>query len=243
MKTFLTLTALLCFTAAQAQQAAPFTPSVGLKLAPTGLILGNIGLQAEYSFSAKRSLTACISVPVRARHSFEFEDGKAAFNFRSSSFMTGFRNYFSGKKKMQGVYIEPFFKYLHHISEGLTSSSLNYRPVKWDMTNDFNAFGVGAQLGVQFVVRERVFIDLFLLGPEINAASSRFKATQLADAIPWTEGEAREAETEIRNFLQQFPVLSDRTTITADKFNKTVSADFKGALPGLRTGISIGVAF
>jgi hypothetical protein len=53
----------------------------------------------------------------------------------------------------------------------------------------------------------------------------------------------KEAEREIRDFIDQFPFIRNRTTIMVDRDNKRVNANFKGALPGLRTGVSVGFAF
>jgi hypothetical protein len=109
--------------------------------------------------------------------------------------------------------------------------------------NNYNGVGVGAQLGAQFMIGKRFVIDLFFLGPELNAASNKFRSVESASLIPWTEIEAAEARRDILDFINQFPFLRKKTQIMVDSNNRTVTANFKGALPGLRTGISFGLAF
>jgi hypothetical protein len=241
MKTTITILCLGILVNCRGQKF--FDPTVALKGSPTSLMLGNAGIHAEYSFSAKRSLTGKIGFPVAASHKFKYQGEDANFKMKATSFMTGFRNYFSPKKKMQGFYIEPYFKYVHHTAEGLSNGNINYQHVQWDFTNDYNAFGVGSQLGYQFIIRKRFVIDLFFAGLEINNARSNFKAIEISNSVPWTAADAREAESDIRNFLNQFPYIRNSNNVMVDTGNKTVTVDFKGAIPGIRTGFSIGYAF
>jgi hypothetical protein len=162
---------------------------------------------------------------------------------KATSFLAGYRMYFSKKRHLRGLYLEPYFKYVHHSSEGEAKSTLGGRAVRMSFTNDYSGAGVGAQLGAQFMIKKRFVIDLFFLGPEINSATNNFRAVEASATIPWTFIEASEAERDIREFIDQFPFIRRKTRIMVDKDNKSVSADFKGALPGLRVGVSFGFAF
>ena len=215
-------------------------PSIGLKWTPTGLAVGSLSLNAEYNFG-KNSLTAKIGIPLTTSHTFQFNDEDASFNMRATSFLAGYRTYLS-KKHMRGLYFEPYFKYVHHSSDGTGSTTLEGVPVVMDFTNDYNGFGVGAQLGAQFMIGKRFIIDFFFLGPEINSARNNFKAMEVTTTIPWTFIQKNEAEQDIRDFINKFPFLKNNTSVMVDQNNKTVYADFKGALPGFRIGVSIGVA-
>jgi hypothetical protein len=243
MKTFFTLTAFFTIVQCSAQQTKPFSPTVAIKWAPTSLLLGSLGVQAEYSFSHKRSLTGKIGIPIKASHNFDYNGDKADFQMHAISFMAGMRNYFSAKKKMNGLYVEPYFKYVHHTAEGISNSTLNYQKVKWDFTNDYNAYGFGAQVGTQFLIRKRFMVDLFFIGPEINIATDNFKAVQISESLPWTSVEAEQAEQEISDFLNQFPFIRNHHHEVVDNNNKTVTANYKGAIPGIRTGFSLGYIF
>ena len=143
---------------------------------------------------------------------------------------------------MRGLYLEPFLKYVHHTAEGTGQGTLGARTVTMNFTNEYDGFGVGAQLGAQFFIGKRFVVDVFFLGPEINSAQNNFKAVEMGNAIPWTFIEAEDAERDIKEFIDDFPFLRNKTTIKVDRDNKTVFADFKGALPGFRAGISFGIA-
>lgn len=224
------------------QEQTSYTPTIALKWAPTGLILGSLSLQGEYNFGGKSSLTAKIGIPVNAKHSFEYENDDAGFGLKATSFLAGYRIYLS-KHRLKGLYFEPYFKYVYHTSEGSANSTLDGRSVRMSFSNDYTGAGIGAQLGAQFLVSKRFVIDLFFLGPEINSAKNNFKAYETSSVIEWTSEEAADAELDIREFIEDFPFIRNKTRIRVDKENRSVMANFKGALPGFRIGVSFGMAF
>ncbi len=214
---------------------------ISLKWAPTGLVFGNIALQGEYSFGDHSSLTAKIALPVGKKYIAIYDENDADLKMKSLSFMAGYRNYLS-KKKLRGFYLEPFFKYVHHTTDGIGRGMLDGDNIEMSFTNEYNAAGVGLQLGAQWIVAKNWVIDFFFFGPEINAASNRFKAVDISNSDQWNTLQAAEAEQDIRDFLDDFPFVRNKVDVVVDKPNRTVRADFKGALPGIRAGISIGVA-
>ncbi|HEU4902914.1 MAG TPA: hypothetical protein VFT06_08985 [Flavisolibacter sp.] len=241
-KTLALLGFLLATIYGDAQESTDTQPNITLKWAPTGLLLGSASLQAEYNFGGKNSLTAKIGLPAKAHHSFTYDGNDADFTMRATSFLAGYRTYFS-KRHLHGLYYEPFFKYVHHTSEGTGTGTLNGRKAVFDFINDYNGVGVGVQLGAQFFIGKHVVIDLFFLGLEINSATNSFKTMEISNTVRWMEVDAQEAVRNIREFLDQFPFIRNRSSVMVDKDNKRVLADFKGALPGIRTGVSIGIAF
>jgi hypothetical protein len=216
-------------------------PNISIKWAPTGIVFGSLSFQGEYNFG-KNSLTAKIGLPINKHQTFKFDDKDADFSMKAISFLAGYRTYLS-KKHMKGLYFEPYFKYVHHTSEGVGNAVLQSDPVVMDFTNAYNGVGIGAQLGVQFLIAKKVVIDFFFLGPEINSARNNFKAVETSSTIPWTYAKASEAEQDIRDFIDKFPFIRNKTNIKVDQANKAVMADFRGALPGYRIGISFGYAF
>lgn len=222
-------------------QSNPVQPKISFKWVPTGIVFGNIGLQGEYNFG-KNSLTAKIGIPFSKHQTFQFDDKNADFSMKAVSFLAGYRTYLS-KKHMKGLYFEPYFKYVHHTSEGTGDADLTGDKVVMSFINDYNGIGVGAELGVQFLISKRFVIDLFFLGPEINSSKNNFRAVEISNTIPWTPAQASEAEQDIRNFIHQFPFIRNKVNVMADQNNKTVVADFDGVLPGYRIGVSFGLAF
>ena len=239
MKNFkLLIPAILIAVCAFSQSRQPYA---AFKWAPAGLILGNVSVLGEYSFG-KKSLTAKIGIPVTTRHTLTYDDRDASFNMRATSFLAGYRTYLS-KKQLRGLYLEPFFKYVHHSSEGTGHGWVSGNNVEMEFTNEYNGVGLGLQLGTQFIISKRLIIDLYLIGPELNSARNTFKGKETTSYLPWTNFEANEVENDVRDFIDQFPFIRKRTNVMVDSYNKTVTANFKGALPGIRAGIAFGLAF
>jgi hypothetical protein len=216
-------------------------PKITVKWAPTGLILGSLSLQAEYNFLPKSSLTAKIGIPVGRTYHSTFDGKNVNMNMKAVSFLAGFRHYFS-KKLMRGFYTEPFFTYVHHSSDGMGDGTLNGQPVTMDFTNNYNGVGVGVQLGTQFIIAKKFVIDLFFLGPQVTSSRNTFRAIDRSNSASWTTIQADEAEQDIITFLNQFPFIKNKVDVHVDKPNRTVTADFKGALVGMRFGVSFGIA-
>ncbi len=213
---------------------------VALKWAPTGLIAGNISLLGEYGFGKHSSLTAKLGIPVKVSHQLNYDGDDTRFSSRAMSFMAGYRRYLS-QKQLKGLYLEPFFKYVHHSSEGSTNTTLDGEAVVMQFNNDYNAAGIGLELGVQFFLGKRMVLDLFFLGPEINWARNNFKAVETTNSLGWTSVQAYEAEHDIKEFLDDIPFLRNKTIIQVNQDERTVMADFKGTLPGYRIGFSFGI--
>lgn len=240
MKKFTYLIVLSLFLQPVSAQKA-FDPKITLKWAPTGLILGDASFQGEYSFLNKSSLTAKIGVPFNRSYHANFDGHDVDMSMKAFSFLAGFRKYLS-KQVLKGFYIEPFFTYAHHTSDGTGEGILDNQTVTMDFTNAYNGIGMGVQLGSQFIVAKRFVIDLFFFGPQITSSTNNFRAIDYNDSAAWNTIQADEAEQDIRDFLNQFPLIKNKVNVQVDKPNKTVTADFSGALAGIRFGVSIGVA-
>ncbi|TMI97464.1 MAG: DUF3575 domain-containing protein [Bacteroidetes bacterium] len=218
-----------------------FQPKITVKWAPTGLILGDLSLQGEYGFIKKSSLTAKIGVPFSRPYHANFDGHDVDMHMRAFSFLAGYRKYLS-KQILKGFYIEPFFTYAHHTTDGTGEGSLDNQRVTMDFSNDYNGAGFGVQLGSQFIIAKRLVIDLFFFGPQLTSSRNDFRAIDPYNYAAWTTIQADEAEQDIRNFLNQFPFIRNKVDVHVDKINRTVMADFKGALVGVRFGVSIGIA-
>lgn len=218
-----------------------FAPKITLKWAPTGLILGNVSLQGEYSFLKKSSLTAKLGVPFNRHYDANFDGHEVDMSMKAFSFLAGYRKYLS-KRVLKGFYVEPFFTYVHHTGDGTGEGNLDNQTVTMDFTNAYNGAGIGVQLGSQFIIAKRLVIDLFFFGPQLTSSRSNFRAIDYSDSSAWNTIQANEAENDIRKFLNQFPFIKNKVDVHVDKANRTVTADFNGALVGVRFGVSIGIA-
>lgn len=160
--------------------------------------------------------------------------------------MAGYRLYM-GKKPMSGFYFEPYLHYTKNDASTNLNGDLAGDPVVFHTTSKYSAFGLGAQLGVQFLISDRVTIDLFFIGPEANSTRHNLIMKEVTTALPWDIVDAQEAEREIKDVVDQlagkYPFIGKKINITVDPEEKTVSSDFKGFLPGFRGGLSIGIRF
>ena len=231
----LLLSSFLCRDISYAQR------QVTIKWNPIGIVFGSINLLGEYKLTKRSSLTAKIGIPIDKNYDATYDDKDATMKIKATSFLAGYRIYMS-RKGMRGFYFEPFFNYLHHEGTGVGGSTLNGQPVTMNFTSDYSGYGVGLQMGTQFMIAKRVVLDLFLLGPELNNADATFKSHEVTNTLPWTSVQANEAEQDARNFLDDIPFIGKKISLTVDQNNRTVTSNYNGWLPGLRAGIAIGIA-
>lgn len=247
-KIFLAVSCLAVFATARAQsqdektEKEQFQPSTAVKWNPSSLYFGKIGLQGEYNFKKKKSITFAVGIPMSKKTSVEIDDEDRDVEMKTFSVMGGYRMYL-GKKTMTGVYFEPYLKYLKNDAATIINADLDGEPVDFATTSQYSGFGVGAQLGVQFMIAKRVTFDFFFLGPEANSAKHTVLMKDISSTLPWDANEAADAEREINESIGELPVIGDKINVTVDAAGKTVSSSYKGFLPGIRFGLSVGVRF
>ena len=233
---------LFFFCNASAQEQIFAIPRTTIKWAPASLLVGNFSLQAEYNLKNRHSFTAKLGIPAAVKHTITYQERKAELTMKATAFLAGFRTYFRDQH-LAGFYFEPFFKYVVHKSTGLGKGSLVNKPIVYDFTNRYEGTGFGLQLGYQWRIKEKFIIDLFFFGPEINSSLNNFTAVEITQTDAWTAAEAAEAESVTREFLNGFPFIKNRFEVSVVRETRTIKADFIGAVPGVRTGVSIGFAF
>lgn len=225
-----------------AEKKESFRPSFTAKVAPIGLAVGKITFGGEFNFKHKQSVTLLIGVPFDKTRSFEYDNKDNELSTRASSVMGSYR-YYLGKKDMSGFYFEPYVKYVNMEAKGFLNDDLNNQPARFDSRFSYKGFGAGLQLGVQFLIAKKVSLDLFFIGGEANSAKLTATATDVYDNIPWTLADSQEAEKNIKDALEDIPVIGKKTEVTVNTATKTVSASYKGFAPGFRAGASVGIRF
>ena len=227
---------------AQAQgDSATFAPSFAVKWNPESLVFGKISLLGEYNLKHKKSITFGIGIPASHSTTIELDDKDRRIEMKTFSVMGGYRMYL-GKKTMTGVYFEPYLKYVKNDAKAVIDADLNGRTVNFVTTSKYSGTGVGAQLGVQFMIARRVVFDLFFLGPEANTASHKVVMHDTSSQ-PWTQAEADDAQNAIDDNIGDLPIVGDKLKVVVDRNSKTVSSDYSGFLPGVRFGLSVGIRF
>ncbi len=217
-------------------------PMVIAKWAPASLAAGKATFGTEFSFTRKSSVDLMVGIPAATTHRVTFDEEESDLNSKAFSVLLGYR-YYLGKRQARGVYVGPYAKYLRHEADGILDTQLDGRDARLLTRTVYKGFGAGAQLGVQFMVFKRLTFDFYFLGLEANSARFTSSSTDVANNIPWTNSQAEDARQEIEDALEDIPVLRDNLNVTINQAAKNISTDFKGFLPGLRIGASIGFRF
>jgi hypothetical protein len=227
------------------EEETAFKPSFAVKWNPAGLYFGKVTLGGEVNLNPRRSITAVIGLPKDKSLNYDFNDKEESLTYKTTSIMGGYRMYL-GKKSMTGFYFEPYLKYLNN--QGLLpdiKTTINNEQATFRLSSEYTSIGIGAQLGVQFAIADRVVIDWFLIGPEGNR--SKFQLTFQDVSNPptsmWGNVEEDDARRELEEIIDDIPILGNKIDIDIDRPNKTVKSSYRGFVPGFRTGISIGVKF
>ncbi|GAB4093753.1 DUF3575 domain-containing protein [Flaviaesturariibacter terrae] len=218
------------------------TKSWAVKWNPESLAFGKIGLSGEYSLKRKKSITFGVGIPVERTWTRNTSDEKIDLHTKTFSVMGGYRMYL-GKKPMTGFYFEPYLKYVNLKANGLYDNKSVTDPELYQTTVNYSGAGVGAQLGVQFMIARVVVFDLFILGPEANISRFEGDFKDINSNIPWTFIQEQDARREIEDALKDIPIVGDKTEINVYRDQRRVNAKYNGFLPGLRFGLSVGVHF
>ncbi len=219
-----------------------FKPSVALKFAPAGLAVGKVTFGGEYNYKNRNSFTFLAGIPFDKTNTVDYDGMKSDVTSHAFSLMAGYRHYL-GHKSMSGFYIEPYVKYLKQDANGLIKTELQGQTAIFDTHAHYEGIGIGAQLGVQFMIAKIVALDFFLLGPEANSSKASTFSTDITDNLGWSFADAQEVETDIKNNLKDIPFIGDKIGVKVDTNKKTVATDYKGFVPGFRAGASIGIRF
>jgi hypothetical protein len=238
------LLAIMAFTplTAQKEEVSSFSKSYVVKIAPAGYWLGKIGIGGEYNFRNKKSLTLNIGIPAEKSLKVSIDDEKRNLKIKTLSAMAGYRMYL-GKNPMKGFYLEPFLKYVDNEFVTTTTVEIDGSDRPFVIASEYSGFGVGAQLGVQFMIAKKVVLDFYFLGPEGNLSKHNLLAQETGAGLPWSTSEAEEAEQEIENFIDDIPFLKDNEEVSVNALQRNVRMKFDGFLPGFRLGLSIGIRF
>lgn len=213
---------------------------VALKWAPTGLLMGDVSIAGEFKLILHSTLNVNIGIPVQQTYSAKFSGKNASFGLKTTSLLAGYRMYLS-KKSMKGFYFEPYLKYVHFTGTGSGTSNLNGQNVNMAFASDYKGTGVGIQFGHQFMIAKRVVIDFYFIGAELNSSNVSFSSTDMTSTGAWNNTQASQAQQNVQDFVSKIPIIGNKITITTDANNRTVTANYKGILPGFRAGLAIGI--
>jgi hypothetical protein len=225
-----------------AQELAEETKPLAFKFAPGGLSFGKATLGVEYNVKYRNSVTFYIGVPLEKKKQVSFDGGESEVLSKAFSVMGGYRHYLSDKN-MKGFYIEPYAKYLNHKGSGQLNNNVNGMDLVFDTRTNYSGVGVGAQIGLQMIISRSIVLDLFILGPEANNSKFTLTATDISNHPGWSLADKQEIENDIRELLNDVPLVGNKVEVNVDMDNKTVNTAYAGFVPGIRIGGSVGIRF
>lgn len=226
----------------KAQEEYSFLPDKTLKWTPVSLLTGSLALQGEWNLKNQHSFTAKIGLPLTLSPSVSYHQRSVALSIKTTSFLAGFRSYLSDRN-ISGFYLEPFFNYVNHNNKGTGNGYVLNERVDFDYDNHYESAGVGVQLGVQYLIKNRWVIDVYFLGPEFSTTSASFMAVETTNELPWNPEQAADVVRQARNVIRRLPFLNNKVELMVDNDKRTITGNYIGILPGIRTGISVGIAF
>ncbi len=216
--------------------------SVLVKFAPATIFAGKIGFGGEINDGDKSSCTVYAGIPYASSFNWMIDGQKRTLSTKSYSVMAGYRLYL-GKKGLQGFYFEPYFKCLDNKTSTQAEYMIGKSTMNFNISSNYHGMGIGAQLGYQFLVAKKISVDWYLLGPEANSCKYELIAHPAGESMAWDETATADAREEFTRFVRDIPVIGNKTSINVNTDQRRVTAEYRGFMPGFRTGISLGFKF
>lgn len=167
------------------------------------------------------------------------------FKLGGFSIAPEWRFYTSGKKDApKGFYVAPYLKYLSYKatysfdneSEEDSSGFTIITTTPISLTGKLSGIGFGCQLGWQWLISDKVSIDWWLFGPAVY--SDKLSITFGFPGQSLSQSELQEIESDLSSDFEDGPISVD-----SDISNGEIKFSGKTLFGGIRTGLSVGIAF
>ena len=220
-----------------------------VKFLPVNIPFQSISFEYERMINHKNSVTLGIGLPnqrsIMGKYGIDASSDLKAIELGTMHIRAAYRHYTGNRLLPVGFYYEPYFKY-QNISgtarvEGENVENGYTAPYKGDFDIKLHSFNLGMQLGVQFLIANRVTLDLYFLGLEGGFLSGNVTATSpnIADA-----NNVVNLKAEIEKSIDDLPsFIGDKLKVTQPSSNQINVRASSVPYPWLRGGISIGIAF
>lgn len=213
-----------------------------VKFVPVNIFLESVSFEAEGMINPKNAVTLGIGFPTNRSLNGKYGTTRAKDitedKFGTTHIRAAYRHYTGKKMLPKGFYYEPYLKYQKidfSIKGKFTGTDdLTYNA---EISSKLNTLSLGFQIGVQFLIANRVAIDCYFLGVEGGLLSGDVNA----QVIPNTYVD--DMKTEIDNSIKDLPSFISNK-LTTSQSNDAVNVNAKSVpYPWLRFGVSIGFAF
>lgn len=211
-----------------------------IKAGLSGSLLGDFNLAYERMLNSNQSLQIKVGYlnPVKSPFFTEKTITPEAYHFIQEnggmSVSFEYRFYISEKLSAEGFYIAPYLRYFNQIVDYEDEIESHV----YSVNTKVNTVGMGAQLGYQWILGEMFTVDFHFLGIGVDYYMADLKYT----IDPKPEGFDYSSVTpHIENVFSDFIYLKNRLKHEVNEDNHTSKLPF--FFPGIRMGISLGIAF
>lgn len=205
-----------------------------VKLNLPNLAFGNITLNYERILSPRNTAVLNVGyIRPQALSSFLADDSWSGDKFSGITATAEYRFYSKKKGAPRGFYYAPYLRYANYKLDYRGSIDEN----DTNVVNKISTIGLGGQIGIQWLIKDRVSIDWGILGLAVQRYnfSSTFTAANADEAINFEEILA-----EIQQEIDDSPLNNKLKFETGDDFLKTKMPFLFG---GARAYLSVGYSF
>lgn len=140
--------------------------------------------------------------------------------------------FYLGKQAMRGFYVAPFARYSKYKAALPFEFDVNGSAQTMPLSGELTTFTGGLQLGAQWKLGGRLYLDWWMLGPQYGTADGSLDGKRALSTQ-----EQQELRTELQDI--EIPFADTKTSVDANG----ARLDISGPWAGLRAGLSLGIRF
>ena len=220
------------------------TPGVGpinvIKFLPFNLSFNSVSFEYEGMVSDHSSMTLQVGIPNNksfdTNYNIKFLSNMTNAQLGTTIVRLAYRHYAGNQKLVpQGFYFEPYLKYQNLKGNGYyVGHDAPYQTYIGVTDVKLNTYNFGLQLGAQFLIGNRLSVDVYFLGLEAGLASGDMSV--LSRNAPKIAADINDAIADLPSYM--------KNTITVTESPNRVDVKARNTpYPWYRAGISIGIAF
>ncbi|MBN1984787.1 MAG: DUF3575 domain-containing protein [Prolixibacteraceae bacterium] len=145
-----------------------------------------------------------------------------------------YRFYVTSQSAPYGFYVAPYFRFFNQTAVFTDEIDGHY----FDVDGQLNSFGVGGQIGYQFIFNETITVDLYFFGAGIDRHGAKFKYT-LQEPQPGFDYNS--ITDDVSEVFEDINYFEKRLKHEVNDDNLTSKLPF--LFPGFRLGVNVGIAF
>jgi len=219
---------------------ALFAQENSLKTSLTDALLGHFNLSYERALTEKGALavkfgywqpTSSLLMNKKAftPEAYNLQQSDGGFNVSVE-----YRLYLSTKSALNGFYVAPYLRFFNQ--SGLFEDEIDSR--LFDVNVKLNTFGLGAQIGYQWVFNEAFTLDLYFFGAGVDRYGTKIKYTLKQ---PDANFDYSTITNDVNEVFKNINYLESKLEHEVSNDNHLSKLPF--LFPGFRLGMNVGYSF